>query len=61
MRARWAIDTRGEAATWLSPIPLQSWGACPLVLMLPRTKESLSKIVYLTQKTPVRVTDRDAG
>lgn len=61
MRARWAIDTRGEAATWLSLIPLQSWEACPLVLMLSRTKESLSKVVYLAQKTLVQVTDRGAG
>lgn len=32
-----------------------------MVLVLPRTKESVSKIVYLAQKTPVQVTDRDAG
>lgn len=49
MEARQATDMRGEAAAWLSLVPLQSWRACPLVLMLRRTKESLSRKVSGTK------------
>lgn len=41
-----------------APAELES---LPLVLMLSRTKESLSQMLYLAQETPVQVTDRDAG